>query len=46
VTPYYANFSATFRTIVSDAMNNGGEPPEDFAEQLTQSLEGRRPGLR
>jgi multiple sugar transport system substrate-binding protein len=41
VTPHYTNFSREFRRIVIHAMNNGGDPPHDFGETLTNALQGR-----
>lgn len=41
ITPYYDCFSEVFRDIVDSAMENGGEPPEDFRDRLTKALQGK-----
>jgi multiple sugar transport system substrate-binding protein len=41
VTPYYERFTAVFRAVVTETMDNGGQPPADFANRLTAALRGR-----
>ena len=41
VTPYYERFTAVFRAVVTETMDNGGQPPADLAERLTAALRGR-----
>ncbi|MET0134483.1 MAG: extracellular solute-binding protein [Kibdelosporangium sp.] len=41
VTPHYAHFSATFRRIVHQTMDDGGKVPPDYVEVLTRAMGGR-----
>jgi len=39
-TPYYALFSSVFRQGIRDALDNGGQLPDDFADELSDALRG------
>ncbi|SBT46489.1 extracellular solute-binding protein [Micromonospora narathiwatensis] len=41
VTPHYALFSSTFQEIVTEALSNGGNLPDDAVKRLTDALHGR-----